>query len=114
MGHFPDNITSHSIISGIIRRCDSIQEQFFEAEYESLELNCTPIEYPRMSTGGHQWEGASDAIYPSFSVKPPKSFDFSKFEQCSRWVKRFERYHVISAFETGRSLIDERPTLRCG
>ena len=45
-----------------------------------------------MSTGGHQGESASDAAatYPSLSVKPLKSFDFS------RWVKRFERCRVIS------------------
>ena len=51
-----------------------------------------------MSTGGHQGEGVSDAaaIHPSISVKPPKSFDFSKFEEWPRWVKRFERYRVIS------------------
>ncbi|KAK2564409.1 hypothetical protein P5673_011838 [Acropora cervicornis] len=51
-----------------------------------------------MSTGGHQRESASDAaaIHPSLSVKPPKSFDFSKFEEWLRWVKRFERYRVIS------------------
>ena len=56
------------------------------------------LDYPRMSTGGLQGEGASDAaaIYPSLSVKPPKSFDFSKFEEWPRWVKRFERYRVIS------------------
>ena len=103
MGPFPDNITSHGIRSGIITRCDSIQEPFFEAEYDSLELNCMPIDYPRMLTGEYQWESASNAtaIYPSLSVKPPKSFGFSKFEQWSRWVKRFERYHVISAFATG-------------
>ena len=49
-----------------------------------------------MSTGGHQGESASDAtaIYPSLSVKPPKSFDFSK--EWPRWVKGFERYPVIS------------------
>ena len=33
---------------------------------------------------------------PSLSVKPPKSFDFSKFEEWPRWVKRFKRYRVIS------------------
>ena len=51
-----------------------------------------------MLTGGHQGESASDAtaIYPSLSVKPPRSFDFSKFEEWPRWVKRFERYRVIS------------------
>ena len=63
------------------------------SKYEALELD-----YPRMSTGGHQGEGVSDAaaIYPSLSVKPPKSFDFLKFEEWPRWVKRFERYRVIS------------------
>ena len=30
------------------------------------------------------------------SVQPPKSFDFSKFEEWPRWVKRFEPYRVIS------------------
>ena len=51
-----------------------------------------------MSTVGNQGKGASDAaaIYPSLSVKPPKSFDFSKFEEWPRWVKRFERYRFIS------------------
>ena len=51
-----------------------------------------------MSTGRLQGESASDAadIYPSLSVRPPKSFDFSKFEEWPRWVKRFERYRVIS------------------
>ena len=51
-----------------------------------------------MSTGGHQGESVSDAaaIYPSISVNLSKSFDFSKFEEWPRWVKRFERYHVIS------------------
>ena len=57
-----------------------------------------PIDYSRMSREGHQREGASDAaaIHPSLSVKPPKSSDFSKFEEWPRWVKRFERYRVIS------------------
>ena len=56
------------------------------------------IDYPRMSTGGHQGEGTSDAaaIYPSLSVKPPKSFDFSKFGEWLGWVNRFERYRVSS------------------
>ena len=51
-----------------------------------------------MSTGGHQRESASEAaaIHPALSLKPPKSFDFSKFEEWPRWVKRFERYRVIS------------------
>ena len=51
-----------------------------------------------MPTGGHQGERVSDAaaIYPSLSVRPPKSFDFSQFEEWPRWVKRFERYRVIS------------------
>ena len=51
-----------------------------------------------MSTGGHQRESASEAaaIHPALSLKPPKSFDFSKFEEWPRWVKRFERSHVIS------------------
>ena len=51
-----------------------------------------------MPTGGHQGESVSDAaaIYPSLSVRPPKSFDFSQFEEWPRWVKRFERYRVIS------------------
>ena len=51
-----------------------------------------------MSTGGSQGESAGDAaaIYPSLSVKPSKSFDFPKFEEWPRWVKRFERYRVIS------------------
>ena len=57
-----------------------------------------PIDYSRMSTDGHQGESASDtaAIDPSLSVKPPKSFDFSKFEEWLRWVKQFKRYSVIS------------------
>ena len=60
------------------------------SKYESLELD-----YPRMSTSGHQGETAGDAaaIYPSLSVKPPKSL---RFEEWPRWVKRFERYRVIS------------------
>ena len=51
-----------------------------------------------MSTGRHQGESASDAaaIYPSLSVKPPRSIDFSKFEEWPGWVKRFERYRVIA------------------
>ena len=63
------------------------------SKYESLELD-----YPRMSTGGYQGESASDAaaIYPSLSVIPSRSSDFSKFEEWPRWVKRFERYRVIS------------------
>ena len=57
------------------------------------------LDYPRISTGGHQGEGASDAaaIYPSLSVKQPKSFDFLKFEEWPRWVKRCELYRVISS-----------------
>ena len=63
------------------------------SKYESLELD-----NPRMSKGGHQGESTRDAaaIYPSLSVKPPKSFDFSKFEEFPRWLKRFERYRFIS------------------
>ena len=47
-----------------------------------------PIEYPIVSTGGNQGKSASDAaaIYPSFLVKQPEN----------HWVKRFERYRVIS------------------
>ena len=65
------------------------------SKYESLELD-----NPRMSKGGHQGESTRDAaaIYPSLSVKPPKSFNFSKFEEFLRCVKRFERYRVISGF----------------
>ena len=52
-----------------------------------------------MSKGGHQGESTRDAAatYPSLSVKPPKSFDFSKFEEFPRWIKKgFERYRFIS------------------
>ena len=44
-----------------------------------------------MSTG--ETAGDAAAIYPSLSVKPPKSL---RFEEWPRWVKRFERYRVIS------------------
>ena len=56
------------------------------------------IKYPIVSTGRNQGESAGDAatIYPSFLVKQPKSFDFSKFEEWPRCIKRFERYRVIS------------------
>ena len=68
-----------------------MEEPFFKVRME--------LDYPRMSKGGHQGEGSSDgaAIYPSLSVKQPKSFDFSKFEEWPKWVKRFELYHVISS-----------------
>ena len=48
------------------------------SKYESLDLD-----YPKMSTGGHQGESASNApaICPFLSVKSPKSIDFSKFEE---------------------------------
>ena len=60
-------------------------------KYESLE-----IDYPRMSTGGHPGENASiAAIYPFLSVKPPKSVEFSMFEEWPRWVRQFELYRVI-------------------
>ena len=76
------------------------------SNYESLELD-----YPRMSTGGHQGESASDAaaIYPSLSVKPPRSFDFSKFEEWPRWVKRFERYRVISGLSKKEGALQVNP-----
>ena len=61
------------------------------------------IVFPAMSTGGisasaSQGSGAA-AGQPSLQVKPPKSFEFTKFEECPRWIKRFERYRVVWAFK---------------
>ena len=29
-------------------------------------------------------------------MKPPKSFDFAKHEEWPRWIKRFDRYRIVS------------------
>ena len=58
-----------------------------------------------MSTGGHHGECASDAaaIYPSLSVKPPKSFDFPKFGEWPGWVKRNQVSYDHRSYERNLS-----------
>ena len=48
-------------------------------------------------------EGASGSAAPNIDgiqhllpVKPPKSFDFAKHEEWPRWIKRFDRYRIVS------------------
>ena len=33
-------------------------------------------------------------------VKPPKSFDFSNYEEWPRWLKRFDRYRIVSGLQS--------------
>ena len=33
---------------------------------------------------------------PILPVKPPKPFDFTKHEEWPRWIKRFDRYRIVS------------------
>ena len=64
------------------------------------------LDYPRMSTGGQKGEGASDAvaIYPSLSVKPPKSFDDFSRRRMAKMGKAIRALPChFRPFETGRS-----------
>ena len=37
-----------------------------------------------------------DGIQHLLPVKPPRSFDFAKHEEWPRWIKRFDRYRIVS------------------
>ena len=48
-------------------------------------------------------EGASGSAAPNFHgiqhllpLKQPKSFDFAKHDEWPRWIKRFDRYRIVS------------------
>ena len=53
--------------------------------------------------GSEAIQGPSDdsgASAISLQVKPPKAFDFAKYEEWPRWIKRFDRYRVVSGLQS--------------